>query len=98
MSAEGLGWHVISGEQLLAMLRRVHGNEDPDLVYVEEYVNAAREYVPSSEVERGELIELLRRAASLFPVERPEWGGDPDWVASIKREVAALLDRDEDDQ
>jgi hypothetical protein len=38
-----LGWHVISGEQLLVMLRRVRDGEDPDMVYAEEYVNADRE-------------------------------------------------------
>ena len=38
-----LGWHVISGEQLLEMLRRVQAGEDPDLVYLEAYVNAERE-------------------------------------------------------
>ena len=27
-----LGWHVISGEDLLAMLRRVAAGENPDLV------------------------------------------------------------------
>lgn len=41
-----LGWHVISGEDLLAMLRRVQAGEDPGLVYAEEYVNADREQVP----------------------------------------------------
>jgi len=35
-----LGWWCISGESLLAMLRRVAAGEDPDLVYAEEYVNA----------------------------------------------------------
>jgi len=35
-----LGWHVISGEDLLAMLRRVAAGEDPDLVYIECDVNA----------------------------------------------------------
>jgi hypothetical protein len=42
---EALGWHVISGEDLLAMLRRVQAGEDPDLVYAEEYVNAEHEQV-----------------------------------------------------
>lgn len=35
-----LGWWVISGERLLAMLRRIEAGEDPDLVYAEEYVNS----------------------------------------------------------
>ncbi len=38
-----LGWHVISGEQLLAMLRRVAVGENPDLVYAEEWANAEHE-------------------------------------------------------
>lgn len=40
-----LGWHAISGESLLAMLRRVQAGEDPDLVYLEEYANAEHEQV-----------------------------------------------------
>lgn len=40
---EPLGWWVISGENLLAMLRRCSSGEDPDLVYAEEYVNAEHE-------------------------------------------------------
>ena len=40
-----LGWHVISGEDLLAMLRRVANGENPDMVYVEEWVNADHEKV-----------------------------------------------------
>jgi hypothetical protein len=42
---DNLGWHVISGEDLLAMLRRVAAGEEPDMVYAEEYVNAERETV-----------------------------------------------------
>jgi hypothetical protein len=38
-------WHVINGEDLLVMLRRVAEGEDPDMVYAEEYVNAEREEV-----------------------------------------------------
>lgn len=38
--AAPLGWHVISGERLLDMLRRVAGGENPDLVYAEEWANA----------------------------------------------------------
>lgn len=44
-AAKRLGWHVISGEDLLAMLRRVAEGEDPDLVYIEAYINAAREEI-----------------------------------------------------
>ena len=40
-----LGWHVISGEQLLAMLRRVAAGESPDLVYAEEWANAEHEQI-----------------------------------------------------
>ena len=35
-----LGWWVLAGEDLLAMLRRCHDGEDPDLVYAEEYANS----------------------------------------------------------
>lgn len=38
-----LGWHVIHGDSLMAMLRRVAAGEDPEMVYLEEYVNAERE-------------------------------------------------------
>ena len=40
-----LGWHVISGEDLLAMLRRVSEGEDPDMLYAEEYANAEHERI-----------------------------------------------------
>lgn len=39
-----LGWWTISGEALLAMLRRCASGEDPDLVYAEEYANASHEH------------------------------------------------------
>ena len=45
MSSESLGWHVISGERLMELLRRAHDGENPDLIYIEEYVNADREEV-----------------------------------------------------
>lgn len=35
-------WHVINSADLLAMLRRCHAGEDPEMVYLEEYVNAER--------------------------------------------------------
>lgn len=38
-------WHVINGDDLLHMLRRVQSGETADLVYVEEFVNAGRETV-----------------------------------------------------
>lgn len=44
-SCKGLGWHVISGEDLLRMLRRVAAGEDPNMVYAEEYANADHEQV-----------------------------------------------------
>lgn len=40
-----LGWWTIAGSDLLAMLRRAHDGEDPDMVYAEEYANADREYL-----------------------------------------------------
>lgn len=36
-------WHVISSDDLLTMLRRVQAGEDPEFVYLEEYVNADRD-------------------------------------------------------
>lgn len=41
-----LGWHVIAGEELLALLRRVAAGESPDLVYAEEYANTVVVDVP----------------------------------------------------
>lgn len=37
-----LGYWAISGEAILAMLKRVANGEDPDLVYAEEYANSDR--------------------------------------------------------
>lgn len=42
-------WHVIDRERLMQLLRRAHAGEDPDLLYIEEYVNAERE-----EIENGD--------------------------------------------
>lgn len=41
----GLGWWVISGEHLMAMMRRAQEGEDIDLVYAEEYANCEHESV-----------------------------------------------------
>lgn len=41
--ANRLGWWVVSGENLLAMLRRAANGEDPDLIYAEEYANSEHE-------------------------------------------------------
>jgi len=38
-------WWTISTESMLAMLRRCHDGEDPELVFMEEYANADHEYV-----------------------------------------------------
>lgn len=35
-----MGYWVISGSELLALLRRCHGGEDPDHVYITEYANS----------------------------------------------------------
>jgi hypothetical protein len=43
-------WWVISSETLLDALHRVAAGEDPDLVYLEEYVNAERQ-LPGDEGE-----------------------------------------------
>ncbi len=40
-----LGWHVISEEDLLALLRRAAGGENPELVYIEHDANALRDPV-----------------------------------------------------
>jgi hypothetical protein len=42
---EDLGWHVISGEQLLEALRRVAEGENPDIVYAEIWANADHEVI-----------------------------------------------------
>jgi hypothetical protein len=42
-------WHVINSGDLLAMLRRVASGEDPEFVYLEEYVNADREEIESND-------------------------------------------------
>lgn len=44
--AKDLGWHTMSGEFLLHIMRRCYEGEDPDLVFAEIYANAERE--PSS--------------------------------------------------
>lgn len=36
-------WHVISSRELLALLRRSHAGEDPEMLYLESYVNADRD-------------------------------------------------------
>lgn len=41
-------WHVISSSDLIALLRRAHAGEDPDALYLEEYVNADSEEVPGA--------------------------------------------------
>lgn len=38
-----LGWWVVSGENLLDLLRRAHAGEDPEMLYIEEYVNSEHE-------------------------------------------------------
>jgi hypothetical protein len=40
-----LGWHAISGEDLLAALRRCSAGEDADMVYAEMWANAEHEQV-----------------------------------------------------
>lgn len=44
-----LGWWVLKGEDLLAMLQRVQAGEDPDIVYAEEYANRHIEYPDNNE-------------------------------------------------
>lgn len=40
-----LGYHVISGEALLELLRRAAAGEDPELLYAEEWANAEHQQV-----------------------------------------------------
>lgn len=63
MGSEDLGWHVISGEQLLDTLRRVDKGEDPDLVYTELWANATHETMnPPVQPDSGALVEKARRS------------------------------------
>lgn len=41
-----MGWHVISGEMLLASLNRVAAGEDAEAVYIELWANADHEKTP----------------------------------------------------
>lgn len=45
MTDPRLGWHVISGEELLEALRRVGTGEDPEAVYIEIWANSDHEQV-----------------------------------------------------
>lgn len=45
MTRDTLGWHVISGERLLELLRRAAAGENADLLYAEEWANADHETV-----------------------------------------------------
>ena len=47
----GLGIHVVTGETLLALLRRVGEGEDADEVYMETYANAEHLSVEEGEDE-----------------------------------------------
>ena len=47
--AESLGWHTISGEHLLEVLRRCENGESADLVYAELWANAEHEHVEGDE-------------------------------------------------
>lgn len=44
-----LGWHVISGERLLELMRRAAAGESPDPLYAEEWANADHERVEDSD-------------------------------------------------
>lgn len=43
MSGNDLGWHVIAGDHLLEVLRRVENGEKADLVYAELLADAEQE-------------------------------------------------------
>lgn len=40
MKKKDLGWHVISGEQILNMLYDVASGEHPDVIFMEMWANA----------------------------------------------------------
>ncbi len=46
---EEQGWHVIQGDDLLALLRRASSGENPDLLLAEQYANARHEETPMSD-------------------------------------------------
>lgn len=52
-AVSGLGFHVLAGETLLALLRRVEAGEDAELVYIEMYASAFH-VKPEEEEEEGE--------------------------------------------
>lgn len=43
--------------------------------------------------EKTHLRDLLRSAQNLFRPERDEWGGDPEHVARIKKDIEDVLRR-----
>lgn len=47
--AQDLGWHVVSGEDFLAMLIRAYSGEDPDLLFAEWWANADHEWEDGDE-------------------------------------------------
>lgn len=44
-----LGWWVISGEDLLSLLRRAHEGQNPDLLYAEQYANSEVDHIEPGE-------------------------------------------------
>lgn len=81
-----LGWHVISGEGLLAMLRRVAAGEDPDMVYAEEYANADHEHVEADPDLIDEQADTIRRLCA----EKEEY--ESNW-RNAEREVRRYRER-----
>ena len=47
--SDSLGWHVISGEQLLETLRRAQAGEDAGLLFAELWANAEHEYIEGTD-------------------------------------------------
>lgn len=45
--SDDLGWHVISGVDLLRVLRRASEGEDPDLLMLELWANAEVDVEPT---------------------------------------------------
>lgn len=50
---QSLGWHVISGEQILGMLYAVADGDHPDIVFAEMWANAGRELVFEKKSKKG---------------------------------------------
>jgi hypothetical protein len=92
-----LGWHVISGEDLIATLRRASAGESADLVFAELWANASHKKPASASVILSpsdiEQIARMRDAADVGCRSDNEWfrrHSAGKWSAFC--DVLALLD------